>query len=86
MLAVIDLREIFHKLSDYWLQTDTVPCGLSAGSYTHRLEHRAEKQPLTQFNMMTFHLPVSYTPQLSLREARSILIPTLPFETTLKTP
>lgn len=85
-LAVTRRRQIFHQLSDYWFPTDTAPCGLSAQSYTHGLEHRAELQPLKPFNMMTFHLPVYYTPQLGLREARSILISALLFETTFKYP
>jgi hypothetical protein len=42
--------------------------------------------PLKPFNMMTFHLPVYYTPQLGLHVARSILISTLFFETTGKYP
>ena len=55
-------------------------------SNTHGLEHRAEQQPLKPFNMMTFHLPVYYTPQLGLRVARSILISALLFETTFEYP
>jgi hypothetical protein len=86
MLAVTRRRQIFHQLRYFWFPTDIVPCRLSAQSYTHDLEHRAEQQPLKPFNMMTFHLPVYHTPQLGLRVARSILISTLFFETTGKYP